>query len=103
MARLINNPSAYLKKHLTRRSRVLLVNPPVQERRYHWIRWNQPMDGPLDRVRAWTHMLLVDHGVFRMVYVNRHRDSMSLRRSVAADQNARRASSSSSKAGSRKS
>ena len=30
MARLINNPSAYLKKHLTRRSRVLLVNPPVR-------------------------------------------------------------------------
>ena len=36
------HPFGYLKKHLTRRSRVLLINPPVQERRYHWIRWNQP-------------------------------------------------------------
>ena len=44
-------------------------------------RWNQPMDGPWDRVRAWTHMLLVDHGVFRMVYLNRHRVSMRLWRS----------------------
>jgi hypothetical protein len=51
MARLISNPSAYLKKHLTRRSRVLLINPPVQERRYHWIRWNQPMD--LLRLSSW--------------------------------------------------
>ena len=44
-------------------------------------RWNQPMDGPWDRVRAWTHMLLVDHGVFRLVYLNRHRVSMRLWRS----------------------
>jgi protein tyrosine phosphatase (PTP) superfamily phosphohydrolase (DUF442 family) len=44
-------------------------------------RWNQPMDGPWDRVRAWTHMLLADHGVFRMVYLNRHRVSMRLWRS----------------------
>ena len=44
-------------------------------------RWNQPMDGPWDRVRAWTNMLLVDHGVFRMVYLNRHRVSMRLWRS----------------------
>jgi hypothetical protein len=51
VARLINNPSAYLKKHLTRRSRVLLVNPPVQERRYHWLRWNQPLD--LLRLSSW--------------------------------------------------
>lgn len=51
MAKLISNPTAYLKKHLGRRSRVLLVNPPVQERRYHWIRWNQPTD--LLRLSAW--------------------------------------------------
>jgi hypothetical protein len=51
VAQLVSNPSAYLKKHLTRRSRVLLVNPPVQERRYHWIRWNQPTD--LLRLSSW--------------------------------------------------
>lgn len=51
MARLIEHPAAYLKKHLDRRSRVLLVNPPVQERRYHWIRWNQPME--LLRLSSW--------------------------------------------------
>ena len=51
MARLISTPAAYLKKHLTGRSRVLLINPPVQERRYHWIRWNQPMD--VLRLSSW--------------------------------------------------
>ena len=51
MAKLISKPSAYLKKHLGRRSRVLLINPPVQERRYHWIRWNQPTD--LLRLSTW--------------------------------------------------
>jgi protein tyrosine/serine phosphatase len=44
-------------------------------------RWNQPMEGAWDRLRAWTNMLLVDHGVFRMVYLNRHRVSMRLWRS----------------------
>ena len=29
----------------------------------------------LGRVRAWAHMLLVDHGVFRLVYLNQHRVS----------------------------
>jgi len=45
-------------------------------------RWNQPMDGPWDRVRAWTNMLLVDHGVFRLVYLNKHRVSERLWRSA---------------------
>ena len=44
MASLSNTPAQYLKRHLARKSRVLLINPPVQERRYHWIRWNQPSD-----------------------------------------------------------
>src|SRR5262249_58011675 len=33
-----------LSKHVTRRDRVLLLNPPVEETRYSWIRWNQPLD-----------------------------------------------------------
>ncbi len=31
-------------KHLTRKDRVLLINPPVWETRYSWLRWNQPLD-----------------------------------------------------------
>lgn len=33
-----------LKKHVGSSDRVLLVNPPVQETRYSWLRWNQPLD-----------------------------------------------------------
>src|SRR5579884_1158062 len=29
---------------LSASDRVLLVNPPVEETRYSWIRWNQPLD-----------------------------------------------------------
>jgi hypothetical protein len=33
-----------VEKHVTRRDRVLLLNPPVEETRYSWVRWNQPLD-----------------------------------------------------------
>ena len=29
---------------LSAKDRILLVNPPVEETRYSWIRWNQPLD-----------------------------------------------------------
>jgi hypothetical protein len=51
VAILVPDPEKYLKRQLDGRSRVLLINPPVQERRYHWIRWNQP--GELLRLSAW--------------------------------------------------
>lgn len=51
MARLVAGAARYLKRNLDKRSRVLLVNPPVQERRYHWLRWNQPME--LLRLSTW--------------------------------------------------
>ena len=35
------------------------MNPPVQERRYHWIRWNQPTD--LLRLSAW--LKAAHHGI----------------------------------------
>ncbi len=35
---------ALLAKHVGRADRVLLVNPPVEETRYSWLRWNQPLD-----------------------------------------------------------
>src|SRR5258708_807247 len=34
----------YLKKNCSSQDRILLVNPPVIESRYQWIRWNQPLD-----------------------------------------------------------
>ena len=51
MARLVSDPSLYFRHHLGGSSRVLLINPPVQERRYHWLRWNQPSE--LLRLSTW--------------------------------------------------
>ena len=45
-------------------------------------RWDRPVDGAAGRVRAWAHMLLVDHGVFRLAYLNKHRVSERLWRSA---------------------
>jgi hypothetical protein len=33
-----------LVKKVRRRDNVLLINPPVEETRYSWVRWNQPLD-----------------------------------------------------------
>jgi len=33
-----------LEKHVSKRDRILLLNPPVFETRYSWRRWNQPLD-----------------------------------------------------------
>src|SRR5262245_58499411 len=33
-----------IAKHVRAKDRVLLVNPPVEETRYSWVRWNQPLD-----------------------------------------------------------
>src|SRR5437762_9246926 len=35
---------ALLARHVSSKDRVLLVNPPVEETRYSWIKWNQPLD-----------------------------------------------------------
>src|SRR5215212_8048062 len=45
-------------------------------------RWDRPMDGLAGRLQAWTNMLLVDHGVFRLAYLNRHQVSERLWRSA---------------------
>jgi hypothetical protein len=34
----------YCGKNVTSEDRVLLINPPVIETRYQWLRWNQPLD-----------------------------------------------------------
>jgi protein tyrosine/serine phosphatase len=36
-------------------------------------RWDRPLGGRVDRLRAWANMLLVDHGIFRLAYLNAHR------------------------------
>jgi protein tyrosine/serine phosphatase len=35
-------------------------------------RWDRPLQGGWDRLRAWMSMIFVDHGVFRLFYLNRH-------------------------------
>ncbi|WP_210496494.1 fused DSP-PTPase phosphatase/NAD kinase-like protein [Microvirga antarctica] len=45
-------------------------------------RWDKPLSGGVDRARAWLHMLLADHGVFRVLYLNKHRVSEKLWRSA---------------------
>ena len=44
-------------------------------------RWDRELAGPLDRARAWTNMLFVDHGILRLIYPNRGRVSAGLWRS----------------------
>ncbi|MBX9933934.1 MAG: tyrosine-protein phosphatase [Methylobacterium sp.] len=36
-------------------------------------RFEQPIAGPVSRMKAWANMLLVDHGIFRLAYLNHHR------------------------------
>ncbi len=45
-------------------------------------RWNRPIRGAGDRWRAWAHMLLADHGIFRLAYLNKHRVGSGLLRSA---------------------
>jgi protein tyrosine/serine phosphatase len=45
-------------------------------------RWDRPILGNGARIRAWANMLLVDHGVFRLVYLNKHRVTDRLWRSA---------------------
>jgi protein tyrosine phosphatase (PTP) superfamily phosphohydrolase (DUF442 family) len=35
-------------------------------------RWDRPLEGIGDRVRAYVNMIFVDHGIFRLFYLNRH-------------------------------
>ncbi len=44
MAEIVEDVNGLFRENLGPGSRVLLVNPPVHEKRYNWIRWNQPLD-----------------------------------------------------------
>ena len=35
-------------------------------------RWDRPLSGRRDRISAWANMILADHGIFRLFYLNRH-------------------------------
>ena len=45
-------------------------------------RWDRPIEGSFGRVRAWANMLLTDHGVFRLLYLNKHQVTDRLWRSA---------------------
>lgn len=45
-------------------------------------RWDRPIEGYAGRLSAWANMLLVDHGVFRLFYLNKHQVSERLWRSA---------------------
>ena len=45
-------------------------------------RWDRPIEGRGQRLRAWANMLLVDHGIFRLAYLNAHRVTPRLWRSA---------------------
>ncbi|GJE76701.1 hypothetical protein BGCPKDLD_3299 [Methylorubrum suomiense] len=45
----------------------------LARRRARLAKFEQPIAGPVARAQAWANMLLVDHGVFRLAYLNRHR------------------------------
>lgn len=38
-------------------------------------RWDRPLTGAGERLRAYTNMVLVDHGIFRLAYLNLHQVS----------------------------
>ena len=44
--------------------------------------WSEPIGGPGRRLAAWSHMLIADHGIFRLLYGNRHRVDGKLWRSA---------------------
>jgi len=45
-------------------------------------RWDRPIGGARERFAAWANMLLVDHGIFRLAYLNAHRITPTLWRAA---------------------
>lgn len=43
MAKFIS-ANSLLSKKVSRRDRIVLLNPPAEDTRYNWVRWNQPLD-----------------------------------------------------------
>jgi protein tyrosine/serine phosphatase len=36
-------------------------------------RWDRPIATRMERIKAWAHMVFSDHGIFRLLYLNKHR------------------------------
>ncbi|MEN3929566.1 tyrosine-protein phosphatase [Microvirga sp. W0021] len=45
-------------------------------------RWDRPIDSTGERLRAWSNMLFVDHGIFRIAYLNKYKVTPNLWRSA---------------------
>lgn len=62
--------------------------PVHSDEYYEWrrlkreARWNRPIGSVGERVRAWADLLFVDHGILRLVHLNRHRVGQNLWRSA---------------------
>jgi protein tyrosine phosphatase (PTP) superfamily phosphohydrolase (DUF442 family) len=53
-----------------------------QKRMKRMERWQKPLVTRRDRLQAWLHMVFVDHGFIRYIYLNEHEVSPHLRRSA---------------------
>jgi protein tyrosine/serine phosphatase len=65
----------------------MLFRPRADIDRYHarmarLARWEKPLTTPRDRLAAWASMILADHGIFRLFYLNRHAVSAKLLRAA---------------------
>ena len=55
------------------------------------VRWDQPIQGGWQRFKAWSNMLLADHGILRLAYLNEHRlGSLIIRAAQPAPRDIRR-------------
>jgi protein tyrosine/serine phosphatase len=43
-----------------------------ERRQSNIARWDRPIKGFFHRLSAWMNMVFVDHGIFRLIYLNRH-------------------------------
>jgi protein tyrosine/serine phosphatase len=65
-----------------------MPKPVHSDEYYEWrrlkreARWNRPIGSPRERLRAWLDQLFVDHGILRLVHLNRHRVGQKLWRSA---------------------
>jgi protein tyrosine/serine phosphatase len=48
-------------------------DPRTRRRNERIARWDRPLAGWPDRLKAWMNMIFVDHGIFRLVYLNKHK------------------------------
>lgn len=65
-----------------------MSKPVHSDAYYEWrrlkreARWNRPIGSARERLRAWLDLLFVDHGILRLVHLNRHRVGRNLLRSA---------------------